>query len=87
MNVALNKSTWQKYVYVGRSWGAERAVDGQKTNLSELGNQCTVSGNRKTTAEWKVDLGKVYQIHHIFIQYRTDNLEWSKISKNIHLLK
>lgn len=67
--------------------GAQSVQWTGKKHLSELSNQCTVSGNRKTTAEWKVDLGKVYQIHHIFIQYRTDNLEWSKISKNKHLLK
>lgn len=80
VNVALKRPAWQKYIYFDRTWGADRAVDGQKSDLSELGNQCTVSGNRKTTAEWKVDLGKVYQIHHIFIQYRTDNKEWSLLN-------
>lgn len=85
-NVALNRSAWQYFSYPGRPWGAERPVDGHKSNLSEWGGQCAISGDAKE-AEWRVDLGNVYRIHHIFIQHRPDNLQWSTFfKKNLFLM-
>ena len=65
---------WQKYPSEPR-WGAHRAVDGVY-EFGVTGNQCTISGTFKSTAEWRLDLGGVFSIHHIFIQYRTDNFPW-----------
>ena len=76
-NLALLKPAWQKYPYEAR-WGAYRAVDGLYSNLAMYGNQCTTSGNSKAIAEWRVDLGEVFSIHNISIQYRTDNFPWGK---------
>ncbi|XP_065935879.1 multiple epidermal growth factor-like domains protein 10 [Magallana gigas] len=74
-NIALNKSAWQNNPYYVRPWGADHAVDGEKLNLSAEGGQCAISYGGQT-AVWRVNLGRVYTIHHILIQYRTDNLVW-----------
>ncbi|XP_061166269.1 receptor-type tyrosine-protein phosphatase epsilon-like [Saccostrea echinata] len=73
-NIALGRPAWQQYNFTSRSaWGAANAVDGNYTDRSAGGNQCTISENKKQTAEWRVDLGSVVSISHIDIFYRTDN--------------
>nr|XP_022303343.1 multiple epidermal growth factor-like domains protein 11 isoform X4 [Crassostrea virginica] len=73
-NLALNKTAWQsstRWPYT-----ADRAVDGLYTDLREWGGQCAESVGRQTTAEWRVDLGEVRNIHHVLIQYMTGNDVW-----------
>nr|XP_022288792.1 multiple epidermal growth factor-like domains protein 11 isoform X2 [Crassostrea virginica] len=74
-NMALNKTVWQQDTFL--NFTAARAVDGRKDSLSIFGSDCVLS--RYTyTAEWRVDLQAVVSIHHIFIQYATNNLPWDK---------
>lgn len=92
-NIALNKPAWQQNpLSIQPTHGAERAVDGHTLDLSLHGGQCTASGNGFSTAEWRVDLEGVFSIHHIFIQYATNNVIWGmdmkmlQINKNINVI-
>ncbi|XP_078328397.1 uncharacterized protein LOC111112501 isoform X3 [Crassostrea virginica] len=75
-NIALHQPAWQSSDLRSNS-GAERAVDGEYTNLSLYGGQCAASDVGQT-AEWRVDLGGVRSIHHIVIQYATGNGVWDE---------
>ena len=45
--------------------------------MSVWGGECAVAWSyRQTAAEWGVDLGGVRSIHHIIIQFMTDNIVW-----------
>lgn len=72
-NVALNKTAWQTFTH--GHFDANLAVDGLKSNLS----QCAAFGYDHNEAEWRVDLGRLFSIHHISIQYATDNRKWGAI--------
>ena len=77
-NIALNKPAYQQYRYTGVSAAlsqASNAVDGLKSNLSEQGGECVISGDRKT-ATWWVNLTEILSIHHLRIYYRTENQPW-----------
>ncbi|XP_056003582.1 multiple epidermal growth factor-like domains protein 10 [Ostrea edulis] len=75
-NIASGKAAQQLYPFSSSRWGADKAVDGLKSDCSVAGGQCTISGLSKETARWWVDLGGVLSIRHITIYYRTDNLAW-----------
>lgn len=74
-NLAFGKPTWEQHPWPESDvdFGSENAVDGLYTDRGQ-GGQCTISENKKTTAEWRVDLGGVVSIGHIDIHYRTDNV-------------
>ena len=65
-NLALHQSAWQSSTW--KSYTADLAVDGQYTDLRWGGGQCAES-NGGPTAEWRVDLGGVKNIHHVIIQH------------------
>ena len=74
-NIAFEKSAWQNTTrWTG--FGAVRAVDGRKRDLSWYGGHCAVTEVNQSKAEWRVDLGGVSTIHHIVILYMTDNIAW-----------
>ena len=81
-NLALHKPAWQSSTSSVSYTGAERAVDGQYTDLDVYGGQCAASGGRQT-AEWRVDLGGVKKVHHVLIQHATDNKVWGTVSFNL----
>nr|XP_022289715.1 uncharacterized protein LOC111101490 [Crassostrea virginica]XP_022289716.1 uncharacterized protein LOC111101490 [Crassostrea virginica] len=74
-NVALNKSAWQQDTKF--SLLANRGVDGHKSYLHMYSEECVTSRYNATSA-WRVDLEKVLSIHHISIQFATNNYSWNK---------
>ena len=81
-NLAFNKPAWQSSTFRSNS-GADRAVDGQYTNLDEEAGQCAMSKWGQRTAEWRVDIGGVKNIHHVFVQFATHNDLWGTLSFNL----
>ena len=82
-NLAFNKPAWQSSTYEYYT-GADRAVDGQYTDLRWWAGQCAASYGVQT-AEWRVDLGGIKNIHHVFVQYATENRVSGNVSfKSIH---
>ena len=73
-NLALHQPAWQSSTAFPDN-AADRAVDGTD-------RQCAASDGRQT-AEWRVDLGAVKVIHHVFIQYATGNRIWGTVSFNV----
>ena len=81
-NLAFNKQAWQSSTLWSNT-GADRAVDGQYTELGVWAGQCAASDLRQTTAEWRVDLGGVTNIHHVVIHHTTGNRVWGTLSFNL----
>ena len=69
-NLALHQPAWQTSSSLSNT--ADRAVDGTD-------RQCALSYWGQT-AEWRVDLGAVKSIHHVFIQYATGSRMWGTVS-------
>ena len=67
-NLALHQPAWQESSYRSNT-GAERAVDGKYTNMHVYGGQYAVLKTWQQTAEWRVDLGGVKNIHHVCLHY------------------
>ncbi|XP_078329078.1 uncharacterized protein LOC144623956 [Crassostrea virginica] len=81
-NLALHKQAWQSSTFRYNT-GADRAVDGQYTDLRWYAGQCAASEDwGQRTAEWGVDLGGVKNIHHVFLQFATDNDVWDENNVN-----
>lgn len=59
-NVAIGKTAWQRHPWPNdRVYGVERAVDGRYSKSSEDSGQCAISENHRSTAEWRIDPGRV----------------------------
>lgn len=54
------------------------------SDLSAFGGQCVISDDHKSTAEWRVDLGRIHIIHHIVIYYRTEHIDTGIFFKNFN---
>ena len=63
-NLALHQPTWQSG---SMAFGADLAVDGRHRG------QCAYSYGGQS-AEWRVDLGGVKNIHHVLIQHASRSI-------------
>ena len=81
-NLAFNKPAWQSSTFMSYT-GADRVVDGQYTDLRWRAGQCAASDGGQSKAEWRVDLGGVKNIHHVFLQHATNNYLWGTVSYNL----
>lgn len=80
-NVALNKSAYQLYPYEEKddTYDASNAVDGLISDLDIDGGQCVASATDRRTAIWRVDLGSIHYINHIFLYFMTENKPWGTL--------
>ena len=69
----MHKKASQKHPYFPLS--ASRAVDGRNSINSSSRWQCAGSYGHPT-AEWRVDLEEICNIHHVILHYNTNNLAW-----------
>lgn len=84
-NLALQRPVWEDNPWEGtEDWRATKAVDGRYNDRSAAGGQCVISENFRKTATWRLDLGDVVSISHIYIYYRTDNYPSAKY---VYLIK
>lgn len=81
VNVAFNKPAYMQYQYKpgDNRYDASNAVDGQKSNLSFSGGQCSSSVSGKQTATWWVNLTSIHSIHHIRIYFLKSNDAWGMV--------
>ena len=61
-----------------------RTVDGRKSDLSEDGDQCVVSGDNSRQAFVYIDLGGIRSIERVLIYLMTGNQEWGKATKYLY---
>lgn len=79
-NIALNKTTYMSSTFSNFT-SSNKAVDGQKTDLSYSGGQCAISKHGYKTVEWRVDLENLSSISNITIYFRTENSPWGNQMK------
>lgn len=78
-NLAFKKPTHQQYPYEGypsNNMNSAGAVDGLMLNVSDPGDNCIMSGERKHNATWWVDLQVISSVHHITVHYEKGKAEW-----------
>jgi hypothetical protein len=73
-NIALNKPAWEHSQFNPGDdrCHASNAVDGRRSDLSDVGGQCAISSKRQQAATWMVDLEDTLSMRHITMYYRTD---------------
>lgn len=83
-NIALNKTTYMSSTFSNFT-SSNKAVDGQKTDLSYSGGQCAISKHGYKTVEWRVDLENLSSISNITIYFRTENSPWgNQMNLNVY---